>query len=186
HLDQAMGEYTRAQQLDPASAVYSANVGTTLCYSGQYDRGIAQLKDSLQLEPGFPLPRIMLATICYLPKKMYREAIDELKQGMSSGPTAPFYLGPLAWVYAISGDPDQARLLLKQFKEHEDRNIDAAASIGIVYAALGEKDEAFEWLEKAYQRHASGLFGLRFGLLGEDFRTDPRYADLLRRMGVPQ
>src|SRR6516162_8375445 len=150
HLDQAMGEFTRAQQLDPASAVYSANLGTSLCSSGEYDRGIAQLKDCVQLEPGFALPRIMLATLCYLPKKMYREAIDELKQGMNSGSATPFYLGTLAWVYALSGDRDQARVLLKQFKQ-QDGNIDAAAEIGMVYAALGEKDQAFEWLEKAYQ-----------------------------------
>jgi len=185
HPDQAMGEYTRAQQIDPASSVYCANVGTTLCYSGQYDRGIAQLKDCLQLEPGFPLPRIMLATICYAPKKMYREAIDELKQGMSSGPAARFYLSTLAWVYALSGDRDQARLLLKQFKEQKDSIDDAAAGIGLVYAALGEKDQAFEWLEKAYQRHSSSLFGLRFGPIGENLRADPRYTDLLRRMGLP-
>src|SRR5215471_19253823 len=153
YLDQAMGEFTRAQQLDPASAVYGANLGTILCATGQYDRGIAQLKDSLQLEPGFLLPRVMLATICYLPKKRYREAIDELKQGGNSGPAAPYYLGTLAWVNAFSGDRDQARLLLKQFKER-DGTIDAAAVIGIVYATLGEKDQAFEWLEKAYQRRS--------------------------------
>ena len=159
-------------------------MGTSLCYSGQYDRGIAQLKDSLQLEPGFPLPRIMLATICYAPKKMYREAIDELKQGMSSGPAARFYLGTLAWVYALSGDRDQARLLLKQFKEQEGGSIDAAAGIGIAYAALGEKDQAFEWLEKAYQRHSTELASLKLDC-NEDLRADPRFADLLHRMGVP-
>ena len=179
-----MGEYTRAQQLDPASAVYSANLGTILCSTGHYDRGIAQLKDSLQLEPGFPLPRIMLATICYLPKKMYREASDELKQGGNSGPAAPYYLVTLAWVDALSGDPDQARLLLKQFKE-QDSSIDAAAVIGMVYATLGEKDQAFEWLEKAYQRRSGELIGLKFVPLGEDIRADSRFADLLRRMGLP-
>ena len=184
HLDQAMGEFTRAQQLDPASAVYSANLGTSLCSSGEYDRGIAQLKDCVQLEPGFALPRIMLATLCYLPKKMYREAIDELKQGMNSGSATPFYLGTLAWVYALSGDRDQARVLLKQFKQ-QDGNIDAAAEIGMVYAALGEKDQAFEWLEKAYQRRSGELLAVKFAPLGDDIRADPRFADLLHRMGVP-
>jgi hypothetical protein len=116
---------------------------------------------------------------------MYREAIDELKQGMSSGPAARFYLGALALVYALSGDRDQARLLLKQLQEQES-SIDAAGAIGATYAALGEKDQAFEWLEKGYQRRSSELFGLRFGSFGEDFRADPRYADLLRRMGLPQ
>src|SRR5262249_34875751 len=116
HPDQGVGELTRAQQLDPASAHYSANLGRPLCYLGQYDRGIAQLKDSLQLEPGNPLPRLWLAEACYVPKKMYREAIDELKQAMHSGPAGPFYLGKLAWIYALSGDRDQARILLKQYK----------------------------------------------------------------------
>jgi tetratricopeptide (TPR) repeat protein len=182
-LDQAMGEFRRAQQLDPASAVYSGNLGTSLCYLGQYDRGIAQLKDSLELDPGFPLSRMLLATICYAPKKMYREAIDVLRQGGNSGTSAPFYLGALAWVYALSGDNDQARVLLKQFKEHDGR-IDVAGMIGMIYAALGEKDQAFEWLEKAYQRHSTELASLKLDC-NEDLRADPRFADLLHRMGVP-
>jgi serine/threonine-protein kinase len=184
HPQQAMQEYTRAQQLDPSSAIYIANLATAFCSMGEYDRGVAQLKECLLLEPGFPLSRIILAVGCYAPRKMYREAIDELKQAMEFNPAEPSFLGPLAWLYSLSGDRDRARTLLKQLEER-DGAIDLAAAVAGVYFSFGDKDHGFEWLEKSYQRHSRHLVYLKMAPVAEDVRNDPRFKDLVRRVGFP-
>ncbi len=182
HLDQAMAEYARGQQLDPASSLYGSNMGGILCQLGQYDLGIAQLKESLQLDQGYGMAHFLLAGLCYLPKRMYREAIDELKQ--MGGLNEPIPLTALAWAYALSGDRDRALSLLNQVIEL-DGKVDLANSIAQVYIALGDKERGFEWLEKAYQRHSHTLVTLKMAPLNDSIRSDPRFADLVRRIGFP-
>ncbi len=128
------------------------------------------------------MAHFLLAGLCYLPKRMYREAIDELKQ--MGGLNEPIPLTALAWAYALSGDRDRALSLLNQVIEL-DGKVDLANSIAQVYIALGDKERGFEWLEKAYQRHSHTLVTLKMAPLNDSIRSDPRFADLVRRIGFP-
>ncbi len=183
HIDQAVAEFTRGQQLDPASAVYGTNLGSISCYRGEYDRGLAQFRDSLQLDPN-AFTHFLLALSCYLPKEMYQEAIDELKQALALNPTNTEVSGTLAHAYALWGNKDRALIILKELKER-DEGVNAATAIAQVYVGLDDKDRAFEWLEKAYQRRSRALVGLKIHRIYDPLRSDPRFTDLVRRIGFP-
>ncbi len=184
HNEEAEAEFIRAQQLDPASAAYSVDVGNVLCQMGQYERGIAQLKESLRLDPNYTLARNVLGAACYLRNSLYQEAIDEFKQALAMDPTDRRFLGPLAGAHARLGNQDQALTILKELKER-DQSQDVATSIAQVYIGLDDKDRAFEWLEKAYQRRSDLLARLKVAPMYFALRSDPRYAELVRRIGFP-
>jgi serine/threonine-protein kinase len=183
--NQAVAEFVRAQQLDPASAVYAGNLGVEFCQMGQYDKGIAQLKDAQQLTGNRAFQHFVLATTCYSPRKMYQEAIDELEKALAINPTDPRFSGQLANVYAQSGNKDRALTILEQLKER-DRSEDAATAIATAYIGLDDKERAFEWLEKAYQRRSLALGRLKISKTFDPLRSDPRFEDLVRRVGFPR
>ena len=184
HRDQAAAEFTQAVQLDPVSVEYGASLGGILCSLGQYDRGISQLKESSQLEPNDAYPHVGLA-LCYARNKMYQEAIDKLQYAMTLMPAMEaYFLGWLGWIRALSGEKDRALTLVNELKER-NRVHDLEGMIALVYDGLGDKDAVFEWLEKAYRGHSQGLVALRVTPWSESVRSDPRFADLLHRIGFP-
>jgi len=184
HLDEAAAEFERARRLDPTSALYTANIARTLCLTGQYDEGVALFKSAEEMYPFWRRSNWRVAAICYLPRKMYREGIDELKQALAITPSNEFDMSDLAYAYAASGDENAALKILEMVKEI-DQSRSAASGIAEVYAALGDKDQAFHWLETAYQRDKKELLELRINPLYRALRPDPRFADLVRRMGFP-
>jgi serine/threonine protein kinase/tetratricopeptide (TPR) repeat protein len=184
HLEQAAAEFTRAQQLDPASAVFSANMGSILCQMRQYQRGIEQLKEALQLEPNYSFIHVLLASVCYIPQQKYQESLDQLKQAVTLNPANPVFLASLGWAYGLAGEKDRAVTILKELKRREESE-DMATAIAQVYMGLGDKDRAFEWAEKAYQRHSSELASLSIAACNDEIRSDPRFVDLFRRLGLP-
>jgi len=183
-LDQAIAEQTRAQQLDPASPVYPANLGTIACSSGQVDRGIAQLKEAQQLDANTAFVHTLLA-YCYMKGQMYREAVDQLKQGLALNENDPSIRGALGYAYVQLGNRDLALSILSDLKKRDER-VDEASSIASIYLALDDKEQALEWLEKAYQRRSPDLVFLKIGWLYDPLRSDPRFENLLRRIGLSQ
>ncbi len=184
HADQAAAEFARALQLDPASAVYAGNQGASFCRLGQFDRGVAQLKESVQLDPSGSIHHVVLVLNCYLPKQMYQEAVDELEAALTVNPNDLGLLGSLAYAYALSGNRDRALMIFKKLKER-DENPNVPLMIAQVYVAIGDKDRAFEWLEKAYQQRSPGLGWLKALWIWDPLHSDPRFADLVRRVGFP-
>jgi TolB-like protein/tetratricopeptide (TPR) repeat protein len=180
--EEALAQYTRVQQLDPASGVGSTNMGFVLCRTGRYERGIAALKDALEFgDHGFP--RFLLAVFCYQPLRMYTEAFEEARKAVALEPTSPIFLGGLACLSAQHGDRAEAVRILEELKKRDEKQ-DAAVTIAWVYTSLGDNDQAMSWLEKAYQRHSNWAIWIHF--FSFDLGSDPRFADLLRRMGFPQ
>jgi len=182
--EEALAQFKIGQKLDPASAVV-ANVGFMLCEMSQYDRGIAALKDALEWDPGLAKAHHNLAMFCYAPQNMYSEAIEEARRGIALGPSSPIYLGELGWLYARSGNKAEAVAILERLKKW-DEGADAAVPIAGVYVGLGDNDSAMAWLEKAYQRHSNWAIALKVLKDLEPLRQDPRFVDLLRRMGLPE
>ncbi len=184
HVDQAAAEFARALQLDPASAVYAANQGASFCRSGQFDHGVGQLKESLRLDPSRSITHALLVFNCYLPKQMYQAAVDELEAALTVNPNDPQILGSLAYAYVVSGNRDRALMIFKKLKER-DESPNVAPMIAQVHVALGDKDRAFEWLEKAYQQRSPWLGSLNALWTYDPLRSDPRFVDLVRRVGLP-
>ncbi len=116
---------------------------------------------------------------------MYQEGIDELKQALDVTPNNEFDMSDLAYAYAASGDKNAALKILETLKEIE-KSRSTASGIAEVYTAMGDKDQAFQWLEKAYQRQKKELLELKINPLYRALRPDPRFADLVRRMGFPR
>jgi tetratricopeptide (TPR) repeat protein len=117
---------------------------------------------------------------------LYDQAIDELKQAVLLSGRATRILSGLGQVYALSGQKAEARKIIAELQEQSKQRYVSPLYIAMVYATLGEKDLAFEWLEKAYEDHAPWLIELGIEPCWDKLRADPRFADLLQRVGLPQ
>ena len=182
--EEALAEHKIALQLDPAWIVPATNIGASYCRLGQYDRGMAAVKDALALDPNFVPAHATLAS-CYLLQKMYAEAIAALKEARSRDSGSPRILGLLAYADAVSGNREDALGIVEALKSAAETDDDAPLSIAQVFVGLDDREHAFEWLEKAYQRRAWGLRMLKTAFTLDPLRSDPRFKDLLRRVGLP-
>ncbi len=183
-LAEGGAEFSRARQLDPALGIYAINQGITSCLLGQYDQGLAQIKEAATLshpKNGFVQ---FVRGECYLGRGMYQEAIDELKQAAAINPADPRFVGTLGYLYARSGQRDRATSILNELIQ-PDRRTDMAVAIAWIYVGLDDHDRAMEWLEKAYQWRSPILQRLKVSPISEPLRSDPRFKDLVRRMGLP-
>jgi tetratricopeptide (TPR) repeat protein len=180
--DEAIAEIERAGELDPLSLVIQQNVGIVLYYARRYDAAILESRKTLEIDPNRVYARIFLA-LSYEEKGMYREAIQEqerVKAYFKGAPTVG-----LAHVYALSGRTSEARRILRELEQKEDSD-SAWFAIASGYAALGEKDHAFNLLEKAFEQHDFFLPTLAVNPWMDPLRSDSRFQDLLRRIGLPE
>jgi eukaryotic-like serine/threonine-protein kinase len=187
-FDEAAVEIRRASELDPLSLLINADLSAPLFFARQYDRAIESLRETLEMDPNFALAHVRLGG-AYEFKGMYEEAIAEYQRAIElSGSSADnsTMSAMLAHSYAASGRGDQARDILNRLKEQSQRGYVSPCDIAEVHAALGEEDQAFEWLEKAYELRSSDLRFLRVSQLMDSLRSDPRFADLLRRVGLAE
>jgi eukaryotic-like serine/threonine-protein kinase len=177
--DEGFKELNRALELDPASLPVNADLGGYYCSAlRDPDRGIRQLKKTIELAPDWPRAHFFLSN-CYAEKGMWNEALQELQSIGSPG------VVPLARMYARTGKRDEALKIVAEMKEREKKQLISPQAVANIYAALGDKDQAFEWLEKAYTARAPTLRGLKIGTAWDPLRGDPRFTDLLKRIGLP-
>jgi serine/threonine protein kinase/Flp pilus assembly protein TadD len=187
-FDEATVEIRRASELDPLSLIINADLSAPLFFAQQYDRAIESLRKTLEMDPNFALAHGRLG-IAYAFKGMYEEAIAEYQRVIElsgSRVETPGISAVLAQAYAASGRGDQARDILNRLKEQSQRGYVSPNDIAEIYAAVGEKDQAFEWLEKAYDLRSSDLRFLKVSQSMDSLRLDPRFADLLRRVGFAE
>jgi eukaryotic-like serine/threonine-protein kinase len=174
--EEGLAELKRALTLDPASLPINADFGNFSCLYGNPEEGIEQLKKTIELAPTWPRVHILLSS-CYLEKGMWNEAIEEVQKAGATG----FVIR--ARIYAATGKRDEALKIIAQMKQQPNASPMAFANI---YNALGDKDQALEWLEKAYAEGVPLLRGLQAGKTWDPLRSDPRFKDLLNRMRLPQ
>src|SRR5262249_42065842 len=145
----AIVEVERARQLDPLSLVVNYGLGRTHIYARHYDRGIEQCRKTLELDPNFA-PAHWCIGLGYVGEKMYQQAIVEFQnaQALGEGPPA---LGALGYAYAVAGDTKRARSVLRQLTKPSKQLYRSPYEIALVYAGLGERERAFEWLNRGCQ-----------------------------------
>jgi serine/threonine-protein kinase len=182
-LDDALAEIKRAQQLDPLSPVISAAAASTYRQKGDLDAAIEQCNGIAELDPTFRFAHACLGQV-YQKQGRYGEAIGEFRKAVEVTERASENLSALGHCYAISGKRSEAMATLKELEEKYAKRESAAFNLAAVYAGLGEKDQAFAWLEKDFQSRSGTLFQITFLPTFDTLRSDPRYADLLRRMGL--
>jgi TolB-like protein/DNA-binding winged helix-turn-helix (wHTH) protein/Tfp pilus assembly protein PilF len=190
--EQAVAEIRRAEELDPLLIPLQVNLGVVLSCAGRQKEAIEQLQNTTDLNPKYSYARMELG-MAYLRKGMYPEAVANLEKAVAAGKDDPdelLYLGALAYGYAVAGRNREALKLLRELERQEANGKPVAAGwdTGLypVYFALGQKDQAFGWLEKAYKQRSDSLLYLRCWPEFDRLRVDPRFADLVRRVGIPE
>jgi len=182
-LDEAMAEIKRAQQLDPLSPVISDNLAVYFLNKGDLNAGIEQCRKIIELDPNYPRVHSHLGW-AYLKQGREQEAMAELQKGVELSGRASARLGLLGYGYGALGKRAEARAVLRELEERYARRESPALYLAAVYAGLGEKDQAFAWLERDFQARTGSLIFITFHPNYDTLRGDPRFADLLRRMGL--
>ncbi|MBA3242691.1 MAG: tetratricopeptide repeat protein [Acidobacteria bacterium] len=181
-FDEALDQYKRALHLDPLSLPISSSLAWALYSTRRYDEAIEQCEKTLKVDPNFARTHLYLGEI-YVQKSMYDEAIAEFHKAeeLSADLWAKV---ELAHAYAVSGRRNEADKILNDLRGQPERSNISPYQVTIIYAGLGEKDRAFEGLEEAYEERDHGLVELKVEPMLDSLRSDPRFTDLLQRIGL--
>jgi len=181
-MDEAVAEIRRAQDLDPRSPSLKANQALLSYFGGQYDEALKELFEVRQIAPTLSVVHWGIG-LTYEQKGMEKEAIAALLKATSLSKSLNVQ-SSLGHAYAQFGKRTEARAILKMLQERSRQSYVPAYYFVLVHTALGEKDLAFEWLERAYQERSSVLAYLRLDPRLAPLRSDPRFASLAARLGV--
>lgn len=182
-FEESLAEIQRALALDPLDVGMNFHLGFHYFNARQYDQAIAQLQKTLDIERNYGEAHVILGLV-YEQQGRYNEAIAELQKNRELGGSDQ--RGSIGYVYAISGQRGEAQKLLAQLQEESKHKYVSPYHIAKIYEGLGEKDQAFAWLEKAYEERDSNIVNLKMDPEFDSLRSEPRFADLLRRVGLPQ
>lgn len=183
-VDEGLAETKRAVELDPLSLGIRWDRWLLLYLVGQYDGAAEQCRKMQELNPNHELGHLYCGDVD-VQKGNLAEAIRELQEAvtLSEGRT-PRAVAHLAYAYALAGRRSDAQNLLAKLLEMSKQRYVHPVLVARVYAGLGQKQDAFEWLEKAYQVHGRDLLELKYDPRFASLRSDPRFVDLLRRIGL--
>ena len=182
--EEALAVAKRSLDLDPASPAVSHSLTVQLYLARQFDQAIEQSHKTLELDPNFAISYATLGEV-YISKGMYREGLPTLETYYALSRGRAMSLALLGHAHARLGERSQALRILDQLEAASKERYTPALSFAVAYAGLGEKDQAFAWLEKAYEERTSRLSYLKVEPLWDPLRSDPRFADLVRRIGLP-
>jgi tetratricopeptide (TPR) repeat protein len=176
-------ELEYAQQLDPLSLPINTDLGQSLYFAGQYDQAIVQLHKTLEMGQSFVRAHVLLGA-AYEQKKLYAEAIATLQRARAISAENPLVVGGLGHACAKAGRMDEAHAALDELLTLSSQRYVSPFNIALIYAGLGDQESALEWLEKAYENRDVWLVWLRVNPRFRHLRTQPRFTELLRRIGL--
>jgi tetratricopeptide (TPR) repeat protein len=187
-FSESIEEGRRAVELDPVSPRIVGIVGYYYQAAGRYDDSVVQFKKALELDSTALWLHCMLGWT-YALQKAYPQAIAEHEAlGTEIYPVTAenqFLAAGLGWIYALAGRRDDALKVLTQLEELDKHTFVDPYNVAMVYAALGDKDRAFTALDRAYSHSTSGSFLKSDPFWRNTISSDPRFAAILRRMGLP-
>ncbi|MFZ0956329.1 MAG: winged helix-turn-helix domain-containing protein [Candidatus Sulfotelmatobacter sp.] len=183
-FDEALAESERARQLDPLSLIIAADHGAILYYSRQYDPAIAQFRAVLEMDPDFPRARLVVAA--FVEKGQFEEALADIRKWDNKEPR-PWTLAWRAYIYSRAGQQAQARRSLEKLQWlYQQHHYIGPDPLLWAYIGMGDSDAAFAWFEKAYAEHSNVLISLKVNPAYDRLRADPRFQELMRRVGLDQ
>ena len=181
-LERALAEIRRAQELDPLAPI--GHTTTAAIYLAKNDPSSAreECRKMLELEPNFPSGHLFLGW-SYFQQQNSEDGIRSFEKAVETSGRAAYYLAALGYGYAFAGRRAEASAILKELEEKHGRREALALHLAAVHVGLGDKEAAFAWLERAFEER-SHLPSILTESAFASLRSDPRYADLLRRMGL--
>jgi tetratricopeptide (TPR) repeat protein len=183
-FEEADREMKQARMLDPVSRIIATDSGALLYFEQHYEAAYQELSKVLEMEPSFS-EALMFRGAVLLQQKRYAEAIADLENSarIDSGPRK---LGVLGWGLGYAGRRPEAAAVLRRLKAMSRQRRVPAWSLAVTYIGLGDADEAFAWLERSYAERSGELRALRIDSIYDPLRSDPRFLDLQRRVGLVQ
>ncbi|MGH9316440.1 MAG: tetratricopeptide repeat protein, partial [Thermoanaerobaculia bacterium] len=182
-LEEAIAEIQRARELDPLETLLKANMAMLSYFGGHYDQAIKELQVTLDLDSNFAVAHWGLG-LAYEQKAMYQEALVALQKATTLSPSRNFKAS-LGHAYAVAGKRHEAQSVIDELMEQSKQTYVPSYYLALTYAGLGEKDRAFEWLEKAYQERSTLLAYLKMDPRLTGLHSDPRFSELMRRIALP-
>jgi TolB-like protein/DNA-binding winged helix-turn-helix (wHTH) protein/Tfp pilus assembly protein PilF len=182
--EEAFAQLRQAMWLDPLSSATANNLAYIFYTARQYDQAIGAFQKAVELEPEYTDAHVGLGWV-YDEKKMYKEAIAELEKAVNLSNRHDLVVASLGKVLGDSGRKQEARKLLEELQERSKHRYISPCLIALVQIGLGEKDRAIASLEQGYATRDQWMLYLKVDPHMDDLRSDPRFQDLLRRVGLP-
>ncbi len=183
-LEEATVEIIKALRLEPLSLLINVNLGFIFYCKRQYDEAIEQCLKTIEMDPNYLLSYWFLGA-GYTGKGMWKEAISAFEKAVALSEGSPYFIGYLGYAYAMSGQKDKARRTLNQLEKLSKERYVSNYSKAMIYLGLGEKDQMFEYLEKAYEAREPVLtLSSKVAPYFDSVRSDPKFKALLKKMGL--
>jgi TolB-like protein/Tfp pilus assembly protein PilF len=182
--EEALEVAKRALDLDPASPAVSHSLAVQLYLARKFEQAIEQAHDTLEMDANFAISYAVLGE-AYLSKEMYGEGLSALEKYSALTQNSSVSLALLGYGNARTGEREKSLKIISELKAASERSFVPALFVALVYTGLENKDQAFTWLEKAYEERFNRLAYLNVDALWDPIRSDPRFADLLRCVGIP-
>jgi adenylate cyclase len=181
-FDESLAESKRAAELDPLSAGIASDVSLPLMFQGKYEAAKKHSRKAMELDPGFYLGQEYLGWIDLQAGK-FNEAIPELEKARAMD-SAPLLAGYLGYAYAAAGERAKAEATIAELSQMSSRRFVSPFCTAIIYIGLGDKQRALEGLEKAYEVRSQWLLFLKVDRIFNPLRSDPRFIELLKKVGL--
>jgi TolB-like protein/Tfp pilus assembly protein PilF len=182
-FDEAIEEDKRAMDLDPLSAAVNADLGWDFYFARRYDEAIEQLKKAVDLEPNYWVSHVLLGR-CYQQRGKYSEAVAAFQRARQIEGSIPEVQAALGHGYAVSGRKAEAHKIIRELQARSRNEFVPSYAIATIYVGLGMKEEALQHLVKSYEEGSYYMIHLKVEPILDPLRADPRFADLVRRVGL--
>jgi len=184
-LEEALKEMKRAQELEPTSLVMNTFMGATLYFAGRYDEAIERCRKTIEMDPNFAVAHWHLG-LAYEQKGMFDDAIAEFQKAITLSGHSPLMKAALGHAYAKSNRKDEATIILDELKEPSKYHYVSSYEVAAIYVALGDNEQAFQLLERAYKERCFHLVYLNVWPQFSAVSSDPRFQNLVQRIGLAQ
>lgn len=181
--DEALAEAKRALELDPLNLMIGTWVGLRYYLARKYDRAVEQGRNTVALDPNFAAAHLLLGE-SYVQIGAHQQGLAELQKAASLSGNSPLYLAQVAVAHASAGRKAEALQIVSQLQKISSQRYVSPYGLAQIYAALNDKDQAFKWLQAAYEDHSVWMCYLAVDPVFDRFRSHPRFQDLLRRLAL--
>jgi TolB-like protein/Tfp pilus assembly protein PilF len=180
--EEGLMEMRKAENLDPLSLIINSDLAEFLLLTHSYDESVKQSRKIIEMDPTFATGHKQLGD-AYLLKQMDKEAVAELQKAVQLSGGSPICIADLARAYVASGKRNEAVKLVSDLEKNSNASFTDAPQIAMIYASMGDNERAINWLDRAYEERFNPSILLRSGF--DPLRSDPRFVDFLRRVGLP-
>jgi tetratricopeptide (TPR) repeat protein len=183
-IDESLAESKRALELDQFSLIINTHLGWHYIYAHQYDLAIEQLRKTIEMDPNYGMAHWYLG-LAYEQSPMYAQAGAEIRTAKDLLKNNVGVEAGIGRVDALSGKRAEAQKVIDELKDMSKQIYVSSYHVASIYASLGDKERAFEWLENAYKERSDSLVYLKVDPKVDSLRSDLRFTNLVRRVGLP-